>query len=259
MMRIVLGEKIYGKNRQDKLERLGWEIASSLEDLKIDSLDVRIIEGGWVEVEIDGEDEVAAANLVKLRYGQVKDVGAVSPGDEVRGFLVEPGKYGYGIYVDFFPGSKDVLIPLFSLRRDLTGGRRLPLRKILWLWGMVEHMPLMVRITRMGRGTVEGELGRETLEMYDRWMARNLDVLVITGATLRDVRRALRKSDHARDVVGIERLAFLAHAVFCKGNTRGVGLVPRVGPRLPGAAIGVYSPSRIRELLGGLRSSPPEG
>ncbi|RLG37808.1 MAG: hypothetical protein DRO01_06865, partial [Thermoproteota archaeon] len=107
-------------------------------------------------------------------------------------------------------------------------------------------------------GAVDASIAPRQAAEFQRWIRRGLDVLVVSGYTAREIRRALRKSRHAVDVIRIERLAFLCHALVCKADTQARGLVPAVGPHLPGAPLGVFSPREIRRTISQAEGSQEE-
>jgi len=250
MREFVVAEKVYGRGIQRKLELLGWEMLGRLEGLEVDKLDLKIVKRGWVKVSIEGEDEAVASSILKRAYGEVPSMEEVREGTVLRGFAVDVGKVGYGLYVDAFLEDKDALFPLYEMRRLLSRGRKLPARMLMRLYGIVENRPIQVLIKKVQRGEVEVTLSDDQISEFRRWLRRKLDVLVVTGATDREVRRALIRTDHLRDVIKIERLAFLAHALVCKSDTDAKGLIPEVGPHLPGSKLGVFSPKVIMRSIG---------
>ena len=249
VQRVLLCEKIYGRSLEKRLEAFGWEIMSQIEEMHIDSLDLDVVDKDWVLATIDGRDEVAAANLLKLRYGEVKSIEEVREGEELRGFVTDLGKVGYGIYVDAFLEEKDALVPLYELRSALVEGKKLPARMIARLFGMVDRMPLRIVVARKRDGEVDAALAPRQVATFKRWLRRKLDVLIVSGSTEREIRRALRRTGHEIDVIRIERLAFLCHALVCKADTQAKGLVPALGPHLPGSLLGVFSPAGIARAI----------
>ena len=258
VQRVLLAEKIYGKSLDRRLEEFGWEIMSQIEEMDIEGLDLDVVDKDWVLATVEGRDEVAVANLLRLRYGEVKSMEEVSEGEELRGFITDLGRVGYGVYVDAFVEDKDALVPLYELRRSLVGGKKLPARLIARLFGFVERMPLRIVVERKRDGAVDASIAPRQAAEFQRWIRRGLDVLVVSGYTAREIRRALRKSRHAVDVIRIERLAFLCHALVCKADTQARGLVPAVGPHLPGAPLGVFSPREIRRTISQAEGSQEE-
>jgi len=245
MIEFVVAEKVYGRGIQRKLELLGWEMLTRLEGLEVEKLDLRIVKGGWVRVSVEGEDETVAASILRRMYGEVPSMEEVREGVVLRGFAVDVGKVGYGLYVDAFLEEKDALLPLYEMRRLLSKGKRLPARMLMRLYGIIENRPIGVLVKKVQREEVEVTLSDEQISEFRKWLRRRLDVLVVTGATDREIRRALARTDHLRDVIKIERLAFLAHALVCKSDTDAKGLIPEVGPHLPGSKLGVFSPKVI--------------
>ena len=248
MIELVLSEKIYGKNPILKLELFGREVMRHIEDLEIETVDFDIYKG-WVKVGINGQDEVAAANFIKKVYGEVKSLSKVSIGEVLKGFAKEVGKVGYGLYLDAFIEEKDALIPLYSMRESLASKRKLPLRKILKYFGIVENVPLEFIIRKVEGEKIEGALSSSQVEDFTEIVRRGLDVLIVTGATREEIEQALERSGHRIDIMKIERISFLCHRLICKEDTMAMGLIPELGPLLRESLFGVLSPKRIIKSL----------
>jgi len=95
---------------------------------------------------------------------------------------------------------------------------------------------------------VKAMLAEKQLLQYENWTRSLLHRLVILGAKLYDVESAVEKAGFSRDVVSIEALGLLEHAVVCKLGTDATGLIPKVGRYLSQAAFSVFSPERILEF-----------
>lgn len=236
-----------GLPQEDILEELGWEILSHLKGLEVPELDLDI-EDGWVRVTLSGSDEGIAQNLIVKTYGKLPSIKDVRVGDLLKGFITELGKVGYGIYFKAFKESKDALYPLFEMRKQLARGRKLPARKIARYYGFVNGLALETRVIRVDDGGVYVSLSPKQIAMIKSWIKRKRDALFVVGATPKQVRRALIRTNHRRDV-SIVRTSFLSHILICKPDTQAKGLVPRLGPHLPGAVLSVFSPPKIVELL----------
>ncbi len=244
MIELLLSEKIYGRNAIQKLELFGHEVMRHIQDLEIEVVDFEIFKG-WVKVAISGEDEVVAANFIRKVYGEVKSLSEASREDVLKGFARDVGKVGYGLYLDAFVEDKDALIPLYSLRESLVANKKLPLRKIVRYFGIVENMPLEFVVHKIEDEKIEGTLSPAQVEDFMELMKRGLDVLVVTGASRNEIEGALKSSGHTFDVIRIERLSFLCHRLICKEDTMAQGLIPELGPFLSESVFGIFSPKRI--------------
>lgn len=248
MIELIICEKIYGEKPTLKLELFGREVMRHIEELEIELVEFQL-QDHWVKVMIEGEDEGIAANFIRRVYGEVRSMKDVSQGEVLKGFAKDVGKVGYGLYLDAFIEEKDALIPLYSLRNSLVEGKKLPLRRILREFGIVENMPLEFVVRKKEEGKIEGFLSEPQVEEFMELMERGLDSLVVAGATRKQVKAALRRSGHLRDILRVESYSFLCHRLICKEGTDAVGLIPEIGPYLVGSEFGVFSPKRVKETL----------
>ncbi len=233
--------------REDILEELGWEMLSYMRGLEIPELDLDT-EGGWVRVSLSGPDEGIAENLIIKTYGKLPSIREVKVGDTFKGFLTDVGKVGFGVYFKAFREEKDALYPLFEMRNQLVRGRKLPARKIARAYGFVDGLALELKVLRKEEDGVYVSLSPKQAAMIRGWVNRGRDVLFIVKATPKQIKRALIRTGHKRDV-SIVRTAFLSHALVCKPGTQAKGLIPRLGPHLPGAVFSAFSPARVEDLL----------
>ena len=68
--------------------------------------------------------------------------------------------------------------------------------------------------------------------MWWMWKKASTDRVTVNGATRSEIKYAIKKTGHSRDIYGIERLGLLEHAIVCRENTDGPGIVASIGPRL---------------------------
>ncbi len=245
---LLIQERISkGLPKEDILEELGWEILGYMKGLEVPELDLDT-EGGWVKVSVSGPDEGIAENLIIKTYGKLPSIHEVKIGDTFKGFLTDVGKVGFGVYFKAFKEEKDALYPLFEMRNQLAKGMRLPARKIARAYGFVDDLALELRVLRKDESGVYVSLSPKQVAMVRGWMNRGRDVLFIVRATPKQVRRALTRTGHKRDV-SVVRTSFLSHALVCKLGTQAKGLIPRLGPHLPGAVLSTLSPARVEDLL----------
>ncbi len=231
------------------LEHLGWEILERLKGLDVPELDLDD-EGGWVKVRVSGPDERVAENIITRIYGRVPSITEVKEGDEFRGFLIDVGKVGYGLYLKSFIEDKDALYPLFEMRRQLADGHKVPARAIAKAYGLIDGIALQLRVTKVLPEGVYVELSPRQLGVIKGIIFQELDGLFVVGATPKELDRALIRTGHKRDV-RVRRLSFLSHLLICKRGTQARGLIPRLGPHLPGSVFSILSWSRVKDLVRG--------
>ena len=110
-------------------------------------------------------------------------------------------------------------------------------------------MNIKILSVDVAQNHIEAMLSEKQLLQYENWKKSLLHRLVILGARLQDVDLAVEKTGCSRDVVSIESLGLLEHAVVCKLGTDAAGLIPKIGRRLPHAVLTVFNPNRILEFL----------
>lgn len=236
-----------GHPQEDILEELGWEILEYLKGLKVPELDLNV-ENEWIRVTLSGPDEGIAENLIIKTYGKLPSIEDVKMGDLLKGFIADLGKVGYGIYFKAFKEEKDALYPLFEMRNQLAKGKKLSAKRIAYAYGLVDDLALELRVIRLDEEGVYVSLSPKQIAMIRGWINRGREILFVVGATPKQVRRALLRTNHRRDV-SVVRTSFLSHALICKPDTQAKGLIPRLGPHLPGVVLSAISPLRIEEFL----------
>jgi len=241
----VIQERTLGRG-VSALEHLGWEILDKLKGLEVPELDLDE-ENGWVRVRISGPDEEVAENIITRLYGKVPSIHEVKEGDEFRGFLVDVGKVGYGLYFKSFVEDKDALYPLYQMRKQLVDGKKAPARAIAKAYGLIDGIALQLRVIKVEPDGVSVEISPRQLGVIKSVVYQELEALFIVGATPKEIDRALIRTGHKRDV-RVRRLAFLSHMLICKRGTQARGLIPRLGPHLPGAVFSTFTWSKVRDL-----------
>jgi hypothetical protein len=174
----------------------------------------------------------------------------------LRGRIVESEKTASELRVDvgvFEPKDVYAKIPVQSLQAQLADGKRLPFQRLTELFCLLNYVPLHVKIVDTDwHGENEAflaELSERQLALFTDWLRSSLDLLLILGAQYSDVERAVEASRHFRDVVKIESLGWLEHAVVCKLGTDAVGLIPAIGRILRTATLAPFSPRKIRQIV----------
>jgi hypothetical protein len=240
---LFLLEKAYGKG---SLTAFGTYLRRICGDLKVSFADLRVMENDWVAVQVSGPDERVAVHLLEREVG----LAPVSASDVER-FSVHRGKVSSSgasrteIFVDvgvFSPKPVFARIPLRTLQAQLADGGKLALRSLVERFTLLDNFPLEVRVTDVSDIAFNAELTERQVQVFDRWTQTRLDRVVILGALASEAIRAVKQARVERDILRVESLAFLEHAIVCKLGTDGVGLVPRLGRRLRGAVLSVFSP-----------------
>jgi hypothetical protein len=137
------------------------------------------------------------------------------------------------------------------LQAQLVDGRKVALRKIGELFGFCENLPINIKVTHASEAEsrIEAELSMRQLEKYGIWQEALLDKLLIIGATLHEVEDVMEHTHLKRDVISVESLGMFEHALTCKLGTDAVGLIPRIGRKLPNSTFSIFNARRIRGFL----------
>jgi len=255
MPTVTVLEKLYGSGSPEAFMRRYSEMLSGLEvELQL----AGTTERGWIQLELTGEDETAAVNLLEREVGLAPaTLERLQKFSVIRGRGVFSSRKGDELFVDigvFSPKICDAKISADSLRAQLADGKQLSLNELIELYSLYDNMPLEVRIIQSNLGDdsggVEAELSDRQIRLFSRWIRAHLDRLLVFGAFLKDVEQAAKFSGHARDVVRVESLGALEQAVICKLGTDAAGLIPKLGRYLESAVLVPFSPARIIEIVG---------
>lgn len=248
---VTLLEKAYDAF---SFETVGSVLSSLCKGLRVEPKIVGKTGRGWIQAQIAGEDEVVALKLIDQQIGLAPpEAGKVERFSLQRGTPLESEKATTELRVDIgisSPTVYDAVIPLQRLQAQLADGKGLPLQRLRDLFCLQDHVPLQVKITSNlipQRRMWEAEMSEPQLSRFSEWMSSNLDRLIVLGASHREVAHAVKSSGHLRDVVKIESLGPLEHAIECKLGTDAVGLVPKIGSILHRATLATFSPRRIRQ------------
>ncbi|MCJ7424350.1 DUF2110 family protein [Candidatus Bathyarchaeota archaeon] len=254
MPTVTLLEKAYDASQLKPIDNLSKTAFEGL-DIHIES---RISSSRkWIEVTINGEDEKIALSYLAKEIGlSPAKLDVVERFSVLKGFIEKLDRNGNCILVDVgisYPEIIDATIPLHELQAQLTDGRKVALSKIAELFGFCRNLPLFVKILNVDEEnkSIEAMLAEKQMMRYRSWTRSLLDRLIVLGATLDDIGLALRAARCERDIVSIEPLGILEHAVTCKLGTDAAGLIPKIGRRLKHATLTVYNPRRIMGFLEG--------
>lgn len=251
MPAVTLLAKIYDKSQ---LRIIGEIIESKLAGLNVQAKVTGGTERGWVRVSISGEDEMAAQHFLANDVGVcLESLDHVEKTLLISGRIVDLKRSKEQLFVDvgvFSPNVVDALIPLSNLQAQLADGRKATLREIGESYNFCNDLPITVEISKVDRenASLEGFLADKQLLQYQVWIKSLLDRLIVLGASLSEVEYAVKSSGSTRDIVRIESLGLLEHAVVCKLGTDAAGLVPQLGRRLKKATFSVFNPRRIMKF-----------
>ncbi|MEL4304920.1 DUF2110 family protein [Methanococcoides sp. LMO-2] len=220
----ILNIKLYS-NFERALNSAAFMLENELKDLDAGVI-LSVDPEGWLQLEILGEDDVFAANFLIDKYGT--PVKSVENGSIYKGFISSIDDEG--ITVDIGTGVK--VLP--EALKVLGVGS---VSQIASRFGLIPHLPVSVKIEGQD-GMITGSFTREQVDLFWTWKKATTDRLIVNSVTRSELKAAIKKKGHGRDIYGIERLGILENAVVCREDTDGPGIVAEIGP-LVKADIGV--------------------
>jgi hypothetical protein len=219
MKKVVTLQHIYGKNRDRMAELLKGLVENELKDLEV-KVEVSITPENWAEFSLEGEDDVVSANILTSRYG--------SPAKKA-----ETGKVYLG-FLQAFPEDAFVVnigVPLRVEAEELKAlGSGKP-KQLASRFGLIPHLPVEIEVFEANK-KAKARFTKKQLDTWWGWKKASTDRVVINGATRSEIKNAIKRTGHGRDIYEIERLGLLEHAVVCREKTDGPGIVAAIGPRL---------------------------
>jgi hypothetical protein len=254
MPTVTLLAKIY-KDHQQKL--VGKQLKSSVEGLSVKLGICGVTSRGWVQIAVSGEDEKVALRHLSDEIGLCSErLENLEKFSTIKGCITALNKSSSVLYVDvgiFSPNIVDATIQLNYIQAQLVDGRKITLEKLVELFGFCENLPLAVKILSVDKekSRIEATFSEKQIGQYKNWAKLLLDRLIILGAPISEVERAIKIARCDRDVVSIESLGLLECAVVCKLGTDAAGLIPKLGRNLRAAAFSIYSPRRISAFFNG--------
>lgn len=219
MEKVVTLQRIYGKKRDRMAELLKSLVENELKELEV-KVEVSITTENWAEFTLEGEDEEVSANLLKSRYG--------SPANKA-----ELGKVYLGFLQAFTEDAfmVNIGIPVNIEAEELKAlGSGKP-KQLASRFGMIPHLPVEVEVIEANK-EIKARFTKKQLDLWWGWKKASTDRVIINAATRSEIKSAVKKTGHGRDIYEIERLGLLEHAVVCREKTDGPGIVAAIGPLL---------------------------
>jgi len=253
VIKIKLLTKIRGK-KQETFQLFRDDITAAVKDLDVSMKSISFDEFGFVTIELEGEDEVVASNYLAKLFGQSAALDKIKNGDILKGYICSSGQVGFGLFVDIgikHPYAVDALVPLYTLREQLTSGLKLPVRKIIEDFALINTLPIEIIIVKVNIGMkkIEAKLSEDQIAIYEKWRDEGLEKLIIVGAFENEITEALEKTSHDKDIISIEKLGRMEFILSCKFNTSAKGLIPHIGRILSKARFEIFSPSNIKKSI----------
>jgi hypothetical protein len=242
-------------NSHNRLQQIEKTLKHAFEGLNVETKFLGTAADRWVQVALTGEDEEIATNYV------IKEIGLcpssfenVRKSSTLKGYIASFKKNGAELPVDvgvFQPKTVYATIPLRRLQAQLVDRRKVALGKIAELYGFCKDLPVSVKVIHLdeGENRIEAELSSGQVRKYVVWRESLLDRLLVLGASLHEIEMTLEHAKLDRDVIDVEPLGTLEHALTCKLGTDAAGLIPRIGRTLKNAKFAVFNPKKLRWFL----------
>jgi len=205
------------------------------------------------EIEISGPEEIFVYNLLKKEIGIIQPFENLSLGDVYKAIMVDVGKVGFGIFVDcgIVNPKTDVLITLYTIRNQLCGGKKVSLSEVIKKYDFIDNFPVYVKIAKVDKekAQIEGIFAMNTINFYKKLITENIDAVFVSGETKEQVKKALIKTDHVRDLMSIERFGFLENIILLKEGTDAPGIIAEIGNHLKKCKLSAIRPLNIKKLI----------
>jgi len=241
-------------NSHNRLQQIKKTLKLAFEGLNVETKILATVADRWVQIALTGEDEEIATNYVIKEIGLCpSNFGNVKKISTLKGYIANFKKNGAELPIDvgvFQPKIVYATIPLRHLQAQLVDGRTVALGKIAELYGFCEDLPVSVKVIHLdeGKKRIEAELSTKQVGKYMVWQESLLDRLVVLGPSHHEIEMTLEHAKLERDVIGVETLGPLEHALTCKLGTDGAGLIPKIGRKL-NASFVVFNRKRLRQFL----------
>jgi len=256
---LVLYDKIYNVYKEEDKKEISIryvkylnELTQSFPNTKIRIKKLRQFDNRF-EVMLSGPEEVFILNMLKKKVGTIIEFNEVETGEIYKGVMLDVGKIGFGIFIDcaILNPNVDVLLNLYDLRNQLCKGRSVALTEIITAYDFIDRFPVYIKITSIDKEKeqIQGILDKQTLELYEKLIKENLEGVFMTGETKGQLKKALVKTGHFRDIASIIRYGFLENIVILRENTTAPGIIADIGKHLKNCKLNAIRPERIKKLF----------
>ena len=253
MPTLTLLDKLYGAGHPETFEKLYSDILGGLE---VTLRFVGTTKRGWIQLDVYGEDQTVAINLLKQEIGLAPNsLYDLKTSPVTKGKVIFSNKSQNELTVDLGVSSPTVVGAALSkktLQAQLSDGKNIELPTLVELFCLYDNLPLEVRIGDYNdeTKTVDTTLSEAQLSLFTNWVQCRFDRMIVLGSFLSDVEHAVKKSKSFRDIIKTESLGTLEQVVVCKLGTDAVGLIPKIGRYLKSAVLVPFSPKKVLKTIG---------
>lgn len=248
-MKLTLLARAYGTYKSKIIQATQAKISDMIAELDAELTEIRVGKKGHITVSIEGEDSEFVSNVLIRDFGRIPRLNDLEPGSRHRGYFLDVGKVGYGLYVNIGitnPSRFDALIPLHTLREQ-TSLKKGTLRGIAKQFVFVDNLPVDVEILSVDLTghRIESRFHADTIDRIKNWTKDDHERLIVLGSTRNMIEGALEKSGHREDIYRIEKIGSFEYSLRCKRSTRATGILAAIGPRLRGVSMHLFIPKEV--------------
>jgi len=219
MKKVVILQPIYG-NRERAINSLKALIENELKELEV-KFEISVASDQWAEISLEGEDEDVSRNFLVSKYGT--PANKVEPGKVYRGFIL-------AVEEDLL--VVNIGIPVRVEARELKALGSGKAKQLASRFGLIPHLPAEIEIIESKGNRHRARFSKQQLDLWWEWKKAGTDRVTINAATRSEIKSAIKKTGHGKDIYEIERLGLMEHAIVCREKTDGPGIVAAIGPLL---------------------------
>jgi hypothetical protein len=229
--------------------------------IQFEELDVKISIIGnsvnkWVQVSLSGEDEGIAKSYINNQIGIcLSHIDNVNNHSIYKGYIsnIDTEK-NQSLIVDigiFQPKIIQAAVPLADLQVQLADGKKINLKKISDLYGLVKGLPISIKLIEHNweeNEHLQAVLSIDQIELFRIWQESLLDRLIILGSSTNEIETVLERTRLSRDIINLEMLGMFENVLTCKLGTDAAGIIPRIGTYMKNAHFVLFNPRKVIEF-----------
>ena len=251
-MKSILAEKIEKPLHLETLQKFNQKLGEETKELDVEIKRIDFISGDWLFVEYNGEDNEIFTELLRRDHGFIPiELTKVKLGETYRGFIIGNEDRGRGIRIDIgiiSPRLSYGLYPLHRIRDQLAEDKSESLKEITEKFCLHKGIPINVRIEEIRKvKRISLSVTNEQESYLKDWDRYPFDRVVVIGAFDDQVKKAIKITRLAKDIIRIDPLSFTSSLLTCKLGTDAPGVISKLGQELRYAKLFSFIPRLKRE------------
>lgn len=219
MVTVKLLLNIYGK-RERAFHSAQVLVNNELRELNATAT-FSVTDDNWLMADIKGEDSEFASNYLATKFG--KPVTNLKSNETYKGIIRQ-------IHENEIVIDVGILVNIPKKNLGVLGNGTA--KQIAMRFGLIKHLPVEIEIT--DEQTKEGMFTKSQIDMWWGWKKSEQDRVLASSVTRSELKAAIKKTGHGRDIYGIERLGLMEHMIICREDTDGPGIVAAIGQLVKG-------------------------